>query len=57
MTKAERRDQRANKAHLKADYGRRNNRKSLEIIIQARNLRLAKIVTGIRRNDGKVLGA
>ena len=53
MTKAERRDQRANKAHLKADYGRRNNRKSLEIIIQARNLRLAKIVTGIRRNYGK----
>ena len=42
MTKSERRDQRANKSYLKAYYGRRNNRKSLEVIIQARNHRYAK---------------
>jgi len=42
MTKEERRDQRIDKAYRKAYFGRRNNRKSLEQIIQARNHRLAR---------------
>ena len=41
MTKEERRDQRIYKAYRKTYFGRRNNRKSLEQIIQARNRRLA----------------
>jgi len=44
MTKAERRDQRAYKAYRKVYFGRRNNRKSLEILIQARNRRLERLI-------------
>lgn len=42
MTKSERRDQKAYKAYRKSYFGRRNNRKSLEVIIEAQRRRMEK---------------
>ena len=41
MTKGERRQQKQHRAFKKAYYGHRNNRKALEVLIQARANRVA----------------